>query len=357
MLAAAAAVSGCTVNSGQAADSAENDDGADSRLEAVAAAAAPAPATGAGSLDTPNPALRSLAGSSAVDRDLIVPVDDLALLAEAREELISRCMQRRGFQYTPISLESAPLSGPLDGLDMFWLQSLEQAQQWGYGGPSAFGNEDAPAGTPSAAHPDAEYLRELSPEERAARDAALTGAVSETTDAEATPAPDAQARSSHVEMRLNTDGCIGATEAAIYGDPSRLLQLESVVGSSIRGTVKARVKASAAFVAAVDAWQACMQQRGYEFADPQKAFNTVGRAYERRPPYDKLTLQEAMALEAEIATADGRCAEETGLFDVTESELVGAVEEVMAEREGEILGYREMIATAVDTAKALLASG
>ena len=356
-LAVGSVVSGCAGDSG--GDVGQAGDSAGSLAEDGSAAdVSPEPGSGvAGLSEPPNPALQFWGGSNAVDRNLIVPVDDLIFLEEAQQELISRCMERQGFQFTPVKVEPHLLSGPLDNLNMFWLQSLEQAEQWGYGGPSAFRNEDAPGGVPSFTDPDAEYLNQLSQKELDSYDDALMGTGLETTEAEARLLEEDHARGEYVEMWMNTDGCIGTTEAAIYGDLSQFMRLNFVVRSSIRNDVKARVEAASVFVEAVDDWQECMQQQGYDFDDPWGALDAVGDAYYGIPPYDTLTPEEVTALETQIATADGRCAEETGLFDVAESELAQAVRDVTAEREGEILGYREMIATAVDNAKALLATG
>ena len=373
---AALAVAGCAGDGGQVGPgsgrSGQAGDSADSQPEAGSAAAtAPEPAADATGLpETPvatepqNPAVQFWEGSTAVDRNLIVPVADLAFLQETEQELVRRCMERQGFLYTPADFERFPVSGPLDEINLFWLQSLEQAEQWGYGGQSAFRNEDAPGGTQSFTDPNAEYFAQLSQQELDAWDEALKGtrdAGSELTEAEARLIEEAHMRGEYVEMPINTDGCFATTEAAIYGDLSRLNRLSFTI-RGIRSDAKARVKAASAFVEAVAAWQACMQQQGYDFDDPWDAHDAVGAAYRYVPPYEPptpeeaTTLEEAMAIEAEIATADGRCAEDTGLFDVAENELARAVRDVMAEREGEILGYREMIATAVDNAKALLAS-
>ncbi len=369
---AALAFAGCAGDSGQAGpgsgSSGQSGGGDGSQPDAGSAAAvASEPGSDAagssealGTAGTPNPAVQFWAGSKAVDRNLIVRVDDLAFLTEAQEELISRCMERQGFQYTPADFERFPVTGPLDSINLFWLQSLEQAEQWGYGGPSAFANEDAPGVTPSFTDPNVEYLQQLSQQELDAWDAALMGttsAGSELTEAESRllEAGDAELNTKYLEIWADGDGCSVTTEKAIYGDLVRFWQIRRVIGG-IDVDVKARVKASPDFVAAIDAWQVCMQQHGYDFDDPLGANGAVGDAYYQIPPYGELTLEEVMAIEIEIATADGRCAEETGLFDVAESELARVVQEVMAEREGEILGYREMIATAVENAKALLAS-
>ena len=368
---AALAVAGCAGDGGQVGPgsgrSGQAGDSADSQPEAGSAAAtAPEPAADATGLpETPvatepqNPAVQFWEGSTAVDRNLIVPVADLAFLQETEQELVRRCMERQGFLYTPADFERFPVSGPLDEINLFWLQSLEQAEQWGYGGQSAFRNEDAPGGTQSFTDPNAEYFAQLSQQELDAWDEALKGtrdAGSELTEAEARLIEEAYMRGEYVEMPIDTDGCFATTEAAIYGDLSRLNRLSFAI-RGIRSDARARVKAAAAFVEGVDAWQACMQQLGYDFGDPWDARAAVGDAYFQIPPYGELTLEEAMAVETEIATADGRCAEEGGLFDAVETELARAVQEVMAEREGEILGYREVIATAVENAKALLASG
>ncbi len=292
------------------------------------------------------------ASGHVVHRDSIVPVDDLVFLEEALEELIRRCMDERGFRYVPNEIEG--LRGPLDNLGILALQSREQAEQWGYGGPSEFGNQDGPGGSgPSLPDPNRDYLQQLSQADVDAWMNALMGSGIDITEAEA-QILEAQheeqgfAEPEMVEMWVSNDGCIGIGESSIYGDLGEFMRLNNLVRSSLRGEVQARIKAAPAFVDAVAEWAVCMQGLGYGFDDPSSARRAVSRAYAFE------SLEAAMGQEAAIASADGRCSEESGLFEVVDTEMARALAAVTAEREGEILGYRELITTAVKTAKSLL---
>ena len=251
----------------------------------------------------------------------------------ARQELIGRCMARRGFAYHASPLLPEPAAGrPSSGE--------------GYGLYRAFaplsGAERAAvraAGTPSA-QPQARYLRRLAPARRAAYERAMDGS-SRATASLKLPAGGV--------VTYRTGGCYGRAIERLHGSLRRYYWLLTKQNEAGR-TVGARLAGDATLQRALAAWRRCMAARGLRYRSPDEPRERVFRAY-----LSARTPATARAVERATASADRACDRRSAVRKEEARAKRAAVRAVSAADQAAMVRLGRLRALAADRARAIAA--
>ena len=223
------------------------------------------------------------------------PGDDVATLRVLHEGT-ARCMQDLGWDYTAPDVAALDQAKPLSTLGALraWTAT------YGYGITT-----QPDQGTTIRAAIDAQeaYQEQLDPEAQARYQADLYG-------------PDGTDESAPIGAER--PGCAAQAEHDAYADvPAANGALLEVLGRKLEA-----IWASDDYRVALDGWRACMQERGFDFAGPGEAKQSV---------LDRFTngaVGELQDYERRVATADLTCAEST-LLPVTIPLEAAAVEELV----------------------------
>jgi hypothetical protein len=257
--------------------------------------------------------------------------DQEEFLLTAEEELIGRCMRRHGLRYIVVPRrKDDPIPSRPYGSD-----DVTRARRYGYGIREL---RRLVAGRPE--NPQDRYMRSLPPALAQPYMEALIGAEASRVSV-ALP-------NGHVFSQPG-GGCVAETRKALYGDLRDMLRVQYMV-LTIDQEVYQRVTSDRQFIAAVDAWRGCMRRRGYEFDDPGAARDAAAGPEVARA-VDASGLD---ARERSIAVADADCSRQTGLFTTATRLDQHYHVDVLKEREGEVLAYRERRAAALERARRLL---
>lgn len=283
--------------------------------------------------------------------------DDARFLLIAEQSLIARCMERRGLTYIEASIPAEPFSseprrywGPdpasaaVSGYGIFEAQfAVEPQNPTPQVSDSASGFEgDVPMGQPTG-DPHSDYLLSLSDDERRAWMEALMG----TPESQITVRGEGEEGAAAF---MNTDGCVGEVEEALYGDLAGVLEVDLLV-AELRNERSQRVRADDRLQAAEEAWMRCMEAEGFEPGEPGDGYSIA------REAYNTMTVEDAQQFELTVAVTDLNCVEASQVNEIFA--LLSAEADAHLEREhaGTLLGLAEFQASAVETAKQLLADG
>jgi hypothetical protein len=223
------------------------------------------------------------------------------------EDIVAACMQDQGFEYTP--QDTSGTSQSVDEDDALDWESLEFAQQYGYGAttwnemPGNQGDAD------EYVDPNSDYVNAMSESEQQAYYEALYGAQpEEPVDEEAEPQ----------EYDWTTAGCQGKAQHEVYEEGQVWDDPEFKELTAAMSELYENVESDARMVAAYAPWVECMADEGYDFANPTEAQNSIYDVVNELP-YDEETgmqdpakLAELREQEIATATADRTCMDSTG---------------------------------------------
>ena len=229
------------------------------------------------------------------------------------EEIVAACMQEEGFEYTPqdTSGMSRSFDDSEDGMPAW--DSLEFAQQYGYGATTS---QDMPMNKEGAdeewVDPNADYVAAMSESEQQAFYEALYGAQSMSEE------PVDEEAAEEVEYDWTTAGCQGKAQHEVYEagqiwDDPEFKDLQEAMNEMYED-----MQTDERTTAAYAKWAECMAEEGYDFSNPQEAQESI-YSLTNEIPYDEETgMQDPAALaeikEQELATAvaDRTCQDSTG---------------------------------------------
>ena len=204
------------------------------------------------------------------------------------------------------------MSQSFEDEDMPAWDSLEFAEQYGYGATTSSEMPMNQGGGEEYVDPNADYLATMSESEQTAFYEALYGkqTMSEEPTDEETPVEQ--------EYDWTTAGCQGKAqhevyeEGQVYDDPEFKDLMEGM------SELYTDVEKDERTIAAYRDWAECMAEAGYDFANPQEAQNSIYEAVNEIPYDEEDGSQDPAALaelrddEIATATADRTCQDSTG---------------------------------------------
>ncbi|MGY1650625.1 hypothetical protein [Geodermatophilus sp. SYSU D01119] len=249
---------------------------------------------------------------------------------EQVEELVARCMQEQGFEYTPNTQSATFVSSE----DVEWEpDDRDWVSQYGYGAVNSPYNEQ-PVPEEEYVDPNADYVASLSESEQTAFYEALSGPVPDEEDL---------AEDGSYEYDWTTAGCQGAAQHEVAGeDPS-----QSEEFASLFAAIDELYTSTATWPGMADLdreWAECMDAAGHgghvTQADAQNSVHDeLNAIYEdvavsedgtSTGEPDQAALDALAEREVELALADLGCREETDYRDRS-TEITHEVEEQFIE--------------------------
>ena len=231
------------------------------------------------------------------------------------EEIVAACMQDEGFEYTP--QDTSGMSKSFDDSDdgMPAWDSLEFAEQYGYGATTS---QDMPMNQGDGEEwvdPNADYVATMSETEQAG---VLRGPLRSRRRCPRSRPTRRRPRRQAQEYDWTTAGCQGKAQHEVYEagqiwDDPEFKDLTDAM-NELWQDAQTDERTTQAYAK----WAECMADAGYDFANPQEAQDSI---YDltNEIPYDEETgTQDEAALaeirEQEIATAvaDRTCQDSTG---------------------------------------------
>lgn len=248
-----------------------------------------------------------------------------AVLHDAEQELIRRCMQGAGFEFvtTPSSTiadqerQAASEVPPAFGFD-----DVATAQRDGYG----LAGQTSASGVLPSDKANVNIYEALSQQERTRYDELLNPSLENAVMVRLDDGS---------EISTPAEGCVADARVALYGDLAEYIEL-SHVSLNLRNEARSRVEADETYGQALGAWSSCMEDRGFEFAAWFEAYEAA---------------LNAPARQIEIAVADTTCAAEVGSVRIGNDLQDKYEQEVLNDREAELIAYGELLDIAVDKAK------
>lgn len=219
---------------------------------------------------------------------------DGRVLFRARQELIRRCMIKRGFAYFASAQlpQSAGLStpSPHDGYGLY-----RQFARLNAVAPDVLRVAREPS-----SHPQARYLRRLSRRARAAYDQAVDGSGRATASVRRLGIP---------TFSYRTGGCHAQALEQLHGSLSEYYSLvaeQNAVGAAVAD----RLARDARLLRSVTAWRHCMAIRGFRYRSSREARDDVYAAYvrSRRPA-------GVRSRELQTASADFACGRSSRVYE------------------------------------------
>jgi hypothetical protein len=266
-----------------------------------------------------------------------ISADQEAFLNLAEDELVSRCMAKKGFKYTvapPLTPESLP-DAPYGSDD------LAYAREHGFGSVQRRDRSER-VEKYAREDPNKRHLDSLSPRERDRYWEAFAGDLAHQAYV---TLPDG------TTVSVATKGCVAEARTQLYGNLSEWLRLDHTRQAFVRD-VRSRVESDAQFGRAVAAWRDCMQGRGLRYASPAAASEPfLGAATANLA--DNLA-DKPSAKEVRVAVAAAECSRESKLTETGERlerelRLAGS-----AEYDRAVLAWHELQLRALQRARSLL---
>jgi hypothetical protein len=259
------------------------------------------------------------AGARPADAERTLTSEERSLLTHAEQVLLGRCMQERGLPYVVVPPPAVPPEEPREF--PYAIDDVAWAQANGFGAPPPGGLAD------QRDNPNVRHVARLSPAQQDAYLEALYGSP-EQHDLSVTLA------GGNV-VSASSRGCTAAAKGALYGDYARWFRA-SVVVDNLDAEVFPRVVDDPRYVGALSAWSSCMAAGGHPARDPENLrAGWAGRV-------DGLSAEDSRRQERELAVAEARCAQRTGLVRTARDLERGYADQVHA-------AHRD----AIDTLRAL----
>jgi hypothetical protein len=216
---------------------------------------------------------------------------DKGVLYRAEEILVSRCMNKEGFQYLVFEgfskkKETAP--------SLYSSEDVAERARHGYGlAARKDQSHDLDA--------NGRYVSTLSSFQRRQYDEALLGSLK---------ADIGQVRLlDGTVVYFTLSGCVASARTKLYGD-NKLFMETTIFVENLRSEVERRVLADPRYLVALDLWRQCMNLNGYVVENPAAAVELASRGGQYRR-------SEALASkppnEKEIAVADANCSKRAQL--------------------------------------------
>ncbi|MFP3989134.1 hypothetical protein U9R90_16860 [Streptomyces sp. E11-3] len=267
------------------------------------------------------------------------------LLSHAEALLTGACMRERGFRYVVLPPSTYPDSVrdfPYGIDDVAW------ARRHGFGSQLR-----RTVQRQAARDPNPRYLRSLSEKRGQAYMDAL-----------------AEKKSARVSVELpggytvsgSTKGCAPEAQRALYRDFEGWFRSSTAV-DSLASEYQAKVTGHRDYRAALDRWSDCMSDRGYRVAHPGRLRETEAAETEREPTAKEPTAKEPtakeptakeLAREKKAATAEARCARQSGLADTAHQLEKRYKAEVRAARKKQIRQHLTLAHEALPRAREVI---
>jgi hypothetical protein len=222
--------------------------------------------------------------SESANRD--ISTADREKLHTAEQLLIQKCMKRYGFKTWPTPAQSS-LPGSVDF--PYVVTDENWARRHGYGSDIHESMLRL-----KRRDPNLRYFAKLSPERRTAALTALNGAEPVGLEAR---------MPSGGVLRRSDRSCVSEAEATLYGDLRTWYRVKKVT-ESLSSLRTGRVLEDRRFRKATRPWALCMREHGFPYSTPEQARSAALRGSDERGGREK---------EVRTATAEARCADETGL--------------------------------------------
>lgn len=253
----------------------------------------------------------------------------------ARQELIRRCLVKRGFAYSASTQLPEPAGSSMP------------SRRDGYGLHRRFARLSAAAPTvlrsarePST-HPQARYLRRLSSRERAAYDQAMDGSAGETVSVQRPGIP---------AFSYRAGGCHTRALEKLHGslrEHYSLLAEQNAVGEQLGR----RLARDAGLLRSAAAWRRCMAARGFRHRSSREARDDVYAAYvTRRNPAG------ARSRELVTASADRACGQASRVYEEQARAQQAALRSVSGKDRRTMLRLGRLRAAAAERARVIIAS-
>lgn len=197
-----------------------------------------------------------------------------------REQLVRECMQREGFEYTPVDMRA---QGTVVQFDP---NSEEFVKERGFGISTMFANEIQ--FTPPE-NPNTDYRNSLSDAQKAAYDKALYGVTQGSFDAGGgavfsvaggggpvvSSGPIGAAPGDGSIQAIQPQGCFGeALKATGQDQPA----FDASLFDDLQDLEK-RIKADPKMVEAMKKWSTCMDKSGYKYRDRDEAMTEIRKEF------------------------------------------------------------------------------
>lgn len=289
-------------------------------LPVVAAGCGGVSASGGGSEAAPT------APSGSTSDVVIVDFEEReAVLHDAEQELTRRCMADAGFEFvtTPSATiaeqerQAASEVPPEYGFD-----DVEAARRVGYG----LADASSTSGVLPSDQANVAIYEALPQAEKARYDELLNPSLDNAITVRLDDGS---------EVSTSAEGCVAEARVTLYGDLAEYIKL-SHVALNLRNEARARVESDESYGDSLEAWASCMENRGFQFAAWFEAYEAAINAPSR---------------EVEIAVADTSCAQEVGSVRIGNQVQDKHEQEVLRDREAEIVAYGELLDAAVEGAK------
>ena len=242
----------------------------------------------------------------------VVSQADSVLLQRVSEERLSRCMQEKGFAYTPAPPPAARPATVIDP-DRLGLLSAAAAAATGYRRPPQQGG--------------------LAPAEQDPATPAYNIALRGWAKAPDVGVP-------------TTGGCLADVQKELGGvvQPAPGKQVHQEVVGQLRQQALAATERDSRVKAAMAAWADCMKSQGYDYPNPAA-------------PLAAAWPDPVGGRELETAKADLRCKGQVVLLGTWYAVEAGYQQELISTHEGDLAGVKEFTDRQVAAARRLLAAG
>ncbi len=253
---------------------------------------------------------------------------DKRLLSAAEELLLADCMKRAGFSYQPRLLAAIPENRPFP----YGIDDLDWAARNGYGIAAEIAASRRP-------NPNRVALRAKSPAEQQRYADALQG-TGHATVSIGGPAGGTAG--------TNSDGCLADARRRLYANHDGWFRSSTVADNLDSTVIVPKVVESTELRAVLRQWATCMRSAGHPDPDPQAARERIGRLA------DQVPLNVLRRTERAVATAEARCATQTGLVRTAERVDRELGVPARTKYRDALQEYRRLLTAAVPRARALL---
>lgn len=278
---------------------------------ALAAAALLAGATGCGVTNAEPPPGRALTS------------EERALLGDAEQILVQRCMSEAGFRVYITDPPPQPSDLPYGN------DSVAFARKHGLGLGAV--NLDSYREN----HPNTRYLERLSPKARKAYGEALHGRPGTRELTIKLP--------TGYTVQQNATGCTAQAQGQLYGGFERWFNVNTYV-ENLSPLYERRIQRDNGFLDALAGWQRCMRERGHTAASP----------YELRAQFTER--EHGRADEVEAAVDEAGCATKTRLVRIGERLEQTSRTQVYQEHRELIEDYQALSVAALERARTITAT-
>jgi hypothetical protein len=268
--------------------------------------------------------------------------EESSLLINAHGAVVEGCMQKRGWDFvvgtaTPEMAGAGP--SPMSNLEQWTFADLQSAESTGYGLATHLADLAAFQKRLALVESEARIpdIKLMPPEEAARYQVDFFG-----TDDERIEIVERDGSRSSIAG----GGCIGEAERAVYGDIEQAMRLRDA-RTSAESDIWGATLSDKAVVGALDTWKTCVAKQGFEFQDPNQAFESAFGAAQSGD----------LAQERSIATTDAACKAESSLGPAVQAAYLSATNANLAAFEDDLIALQQFEEEALVRAKDILRFG